>query len=169
MNEAQRYKVVMAGRRSRVAGEHWENMIEAACQHYRLKEIAEITKTPEPMKPLSRPNSKGQFTACYTKQAQPDYKGTLKGGRAVVFEAKHTDGDRMQQSVISPEQEKQLDRHLALGAECFVMVSFGFQQFFKVPWEVFRDMKARYGRKYITPEDVQEYRVRYIGGVLQFL
>ena len=156
MNEAQRYKAVMAGRRSRVAGEHWENMIEAACQHYRLKEIAEITKTPEPMKPLSRPNSKGQFTACYTKQAQPDYKGTLKGGR-------------MQQSVISPEQEKQLDRHAALGAECFVMVSFGFQQFFKVPWEVFRDMKARYGRKYITPEDVQEYRVRYIGGVLQFL
>ena len=144
-------------------------MIEAACQHYRLKEIAEITKTPEPMKPLSRPNSKGQFTACYTKQAQPDYKGTLKGGRAVVFEAKHTDSDRMQQSVISPEQEKQLDRHAALGAECFVMVSFGFQQFFKVPWEVFRDMKARYGRKYITPEDVQEYRVRYIGGVLQFL
>lgn len=169
MNEAQRYKAVMAGRRSRAAGEHWENMIEAACQHYRLKEIAEITKTPEPMKPLSRPNSKGQFTACYTKQAQPDYKGTLKGGRAVVFEAKHTDSDRMQQSVISPEQEKQLDRHAALGAECFVMVSFGFQQFFKVPWEVFRDMKARYGRKYITPEDVQEYRVRYIGGVLQFL
>ena len=152
-----------------MAGEHWENMIEAACQHYRLKEIAEITKTPEPMKPLSRPNSKGQFTACYTKQAQPDYKGTLKGGRAVVFEAKHTDSDRMQQSVISPEQEKQLDRHAALGAECFVMVSFGFQQFFKVPWEVFRDMKARYGRKYITSEDVQEYRVRYIGGVLQFL
>lgn len=169
MNEAQRYKAVMAGRRSRAAGEHWENMIEAACQHYRLKEIAEITKTPEPMKPLSRPNSKGQFTACYTKQAQPDYKGTLKGGRAVVFEAKHTDSDRMQQSVISSEQEKQLDRHAALGAECFVMVSFGFQQFFKVPWEVFRDMKARYGRKYITPEDVQEYRVRYIGGVLQFL
>lgn len=169
MNEAQHYKAVMTGRRSRVAGEYWENVIEAACQHYRLKEIAEITKTPEPMKPLSRPNSKGQFTACYTKQAQPDYKGTLKGGRAVVFEAKHTDSDRMQQSVISPEQEKQLDRHAALGAECFVMVSFGFQQFFKVPWEVFRDMKARYGRKYITPEDVQEYRVRYIGGVLQFL
>lgn len=169
MNEAQHYKAVMAGRRSRVAGEYWENMIEAACQHYRLKEMAEITKTPEPMKPLSRPNSKGQFTACYIKQAQPDYKGTLKGGRAVVFEAKHTDGDRMQQSIISPEQEKQLDRHAALGAECFVMVSFGFQQFFKVPWEVFRDMKTRYGRKYITPEDVQEYRVRYIGGVIQFL
>ena len=31
------------------------------------------------------------------------------------------------------------------------------------------NMKARYGRKYIKPEDVQEYKVRYIGGVLQFL
>ena len=169
MNEAQRYKAVMAGRRSRVAGEHWENMIEAACQHYRLKEIAEITKTPEPMKPLSRPNSKGQFTACYTKQAQPDYKGTLKGGRAVVFEAKHTDSDRLLQSAVTEDQEKRLNWHMALGAECFVMVSFGFREFFKVPWATFRAMKEHYGRKYITPEDVREYKVRYIGGVLHFL
>lgn len=49
MNEAQHYKAVMSGRRSKAAGEYWENMIEAACQHYRLKGIAEITKTPEPM------------------------------------------------------------------------------------------------------------------------
>lgn len=163
------YKATVAGRRSRAAGEMWEEMIEAACRHYRLAGTAEITKTPEPMKPLGRPNSRGQFTACYTKQAQPDYKGTLKGGQAVVFEAKHTDGDRLQQSVVSEEQEKQLDRHAALGAECFVLVSFGFQQFFKIPWEVFRDMKARYGRKYIKPEDVQEYKVRYLGGILRFL
>lgn len=169
MNDAQRYKAAIAGRRSRAAGEMWENMIEAACQHYRLKGVAEITKTPEPMKPLGRPNSRGQFTACYTKQAQPDYKGTLAGGRAIVFEAKHTDSDRLQQSVVSEEQEKQLDRHMALGAECFVLVSFGFQQFFKVPWEVFKNMKQNYGRKYITAEDVQTYKVRYIGGVLQFL
>ncbi len=33
------------------------------------------------MKPLRAPNQLGQFLACYTKAAQPDYKGTLKGGR----------------------------------------------------------------------------------------
>lgn len=170
MNQTQQhYRAVMAGKRNRVAGEHWEAMIEATCRHYQLKGVAEITKTPEPMKPLGRPNSKGQFLACYTKSAQPDYKGTLAGGRAIVFEAKHTDTDRMSRSVISEEQEKQLDRHMALGAECFVMVSFGFQEYFRIPWPVFRDMKEHYGRKYITPEDVQEYKVRYIGGVLQFL
>ncbi len=167
--DVKQYKAVIAGRRSRAAGEMWENMIEAACKHYRYTGEAEITKTPEPMKPLARPNSRGQFLACYTKQAQPDYKGTRKGGQAVVFEAKHTDGDRLLQSVVSEEQEKQLNRHEALGADCFVLVSFGFQQFYKIPWETFRNMKERYGRKYITPEDIEEYKVRYLGGVLRFL
>lgn len=163
------YKAVMQGKRNKVAGEHWEDMLEASCQHYRLHGIAEIEKTPEPIKQLGAKNSQGKFTACYTKKAQPDYKGTLKGGRSVVFEAKHTDTDRLQQSAVTDDQEKRLNRHAALGAECFVMVSFGFREFFKIPWEVFRDMKDRYGRKYITPEDVQEYKVRYMGGVLQFL
>lgn len=105
----------------------------------------------------------------FHEKSGPDYVGVLNGGRFIALEAKHTDGDRLQQSVVSAEQEKQLDRHAALGAECFVLVSFGFQQFFRIPWEAFRDMKARYGRKYIRPEDVQEYKVRYAGGILRFL
>lgn len=168
MNEGQHYRAVMTGRRSKVSGEHWEKMIEAACQHYRLEGTAEITKTPEPMRPI-KSLGQGKFIAHYEKMAQPDYKGTLAGGRAVVFEAKHTDGNRLLQSVISSEQEKQLDRHMRLGADCFVMVSFGFEQYFKIPWEIFRDMKQYYGRKYITPEDVRQYKVIYTGGVLQFL
>lgn len=167
MDERQ-YRAVMTGKRNKVAGEHWEQMLEASCRHYRLHGVAEITKTPEPMRPI-KSIGQGKFIAHYEKMAQPDYKGTLAGGKAVVFEAKHTDSDRMLRSVISSEQEKQLDRHAALGAECFVMVSFGFQEFFKIPWEVFRDMKEHYGRKYIKPEDVKEYAVRYIGGVLRFL
>lgn len=152
-----------------MAGEYWEAMIEASCQYFRLNGVAEIEKTPEPMKPLGRPNSRGQFLACYTKRGQPDFKGTRRGGRAVVFEAKHTDAGRMKRSVITSEQEKQLDRHAALGAECFVLVSFSFRQFFKIPWEVFRDMKERYGRQYITPQDIPEYEVKYRGGALRFL
>ena len=162
-------KAVLMGMRNRAAGEEWERILEASCQHYRLTGEAEIEKTPEPMKPIGPKNAKGQFLACYTKKAQPDYKGTLSGGQAVVFEAKHTDSDRLQQSAVTPDQEKRLDRHMALGAECFVMVSFGFREFFKVPWATFRSMKEHYGRKYITPVDVQEYKVRFIGGILYFL
>ena len=166
---AQHYRAVAVGKRSRAAGGFWEELLEDSCEYYSLMHKAEITKAPEPMKPIGPKNQKGQFLACYTKQAQPDYKGTLAGGRAVVFEAKHTDSARMNRNVISPEQERQLDRHAALGAECFVMVSFAFRQYFKVPWLVFRDMKQHYGRKYITPEDVGEYEVKYIGGILRFL
>lgn len=169
MDEAAKYyKAVVAGRRSKVAGEYWENMIEATCRYYSDAGIAEITKTPEPMRPI-KPLQGGRFVAVYTKMAQPDYKGTLNGGRAVVFEAKHTDTGRLQRSVISSEQEKQLDRHEELGAECFVMVSFGFEKYFKVPWRIFRDMKDHFGRKYITPQDVKEYEIKYSAGVLKFL
>lgn len=166
---AKRYRAVASGRRSRVAGAHWEQMIEATLRYYSDAGRAEIAKTPEPMRPLSRPNVKGQFLACFTKHAQPDYKGTLYGGNAVVFEAKHTDTGRMERKVITGEQERQLNRHENLGATCFVMLSFSFQRFFRVPWGVFRDMKRLYGRNYVTPEDLRMYEVEYRGGVLRFL
>ena len=63
------------GARSRTAGNQFEAMIDAACEWYKAAGAAVIDKTPEPMRPISRPNRAGQFTACYTKQAQPDYKG----------------------------------------------------------------------------------------------
>ncbi|MBQ8331113.1 MAG: Holliday junction resolvase RecU [Clostridia bacterium] len=158
----------MSGRRSREAGEFWENVIDATCEYYSRIGIAEIQKTPEPMKPI-RPLGNGKFIAHYEKRAQPDYKGTCAGGRSIVFEAKHTDADRLLQSVVSSEQEKRLNKHEKLGADCFVLVSFGFKEFFKVPWAVFRSMKEIYGRKYIKPEDLREYQIRYTGGVLKFL
>lgn len=160
-------KAAIIGRRSKAEGAFWEETIEKACAYYSAAGLAEIQKTPEPMRPI-RSLGNGKFIAHFSKMAQPDYKGTLKGGRAIVFEAKHTDKDRMLQSVISSEQEKELNKHLALGAECRVLVSFDFKRYFFIPWEVFRDMKARYGRKYIKPNDIPEYEIRYCG-VLLFL
>ncbi len=163
------YKAAVIGRRSRAEGQQFEALIEASCQHYRLRGLAEIDKNSEPIKQLGPKGPDGHFTACYIKKAQPDYKGTLAGGGSVVFEAKHTDKDRLLQSVVTDEQEKRLNRHMALGAECFVLVSFGFREFFKVPWAVFRTMKEHYGRKYITPADVQEFKIYCICGTLHFL
>lgn len=157
------------GRINKSRGRMFEDVIDAACQYYALKDAAIISKSNEPMRPLSRPNSGGQFLACFTKKSGADYIGVLSGGKFIALEAKHTDSDRLLQSAVTTDQEKWLDRHAALGAECFVMVSFGFEQYFKIPWAVFREMKKRYGRKYITPEDVREYGVGFTGGVLRFL
>ena len=85
------------GKQARVAGGYFENIISASCDYYLSRGLAKIEKTPEPMKPLGAKNRKGQFLACYTKQAQPDYGGTLKGGRSIYFEAKHTDDERIEQ------------------------------------------------------------------------
>ena len=163
------HKAALRGARNKASGEFWEKMIGMTCKWYTDHGIAEIEKTPEPMRPISSPDRAGRFMAVFTRAAQPDYKGTLAGGKAVVFEAKFTSADRMERSVISEEQEKRLNRHEALGAECFVLITFGFQQFFKVPWNVFRDMKEKFGRKYIKPEDLPEYEITISGGILKFL
>ena len=154
---------------SKRSGEYFEAIISSSLNWYADKGLALVEKTPEPMKPLSRPNKKGQFLACFTKAAQPDFKGTLKGGRSIVFEAKHTDDDRIEDKRVTKEQADRLQLHHSLGALSFVLVSFGLDDFYRVPWEVWREMKAIYGRKYITRQELEMFRVQYISGILKIL
>lgn len=148
------------GARSRAEGEGFESIIDNACAYYRSIGLADIEKTPEPMRPIGSPDRAGRFLACYTKQAQPDYKGILKGGRAINFEAKHTDSDRLTFDRVLTAQALRLSRTEALGGVAFVLCSFSGRAFYRVPWAVWKDMKRLFGRKYITPADLAEYRVR---------
>lgn len=157
------------GLQSRRAGEHFEDVISASLSWYEDKGVACIEKTPEPMKPLRAPNKRGQFLACYVKTGQPDYKGTLRGGRGVVFEAKHTDSDRIEYSRLTQEQADRLDLHHNLGAAAFVLVSFGLRDFYRIPWEVWRDMKEMFGYKHMKQPECEPYRVQYMAGVLKLL
>lgn len=159
----------MTGRQSRLAGEFFENRISGSCNWYKGKGLAYIEKTPEPMKPLRAPNRQGQFLACYTKAGQPDYKGTLSGGRAVVFEAKHTDSDRIERKRLTDEQLSSLAIHAELGALAFVLVSFGLNHFYRVPWETWRDMKDIYGRQYIKQTELAACEVPQTAGIIKLL
>ena len=156
------------GARNKRNGKIFEELIEAACVQYFIDKVAKIEKTPEPIKQLGPMQKNGRFIAAYEKAAQVDFKGTLKGGRTVCFDAKHTESDRIQQSAISPDQEECLDDYMEMGAVCFVLVSFGFTDFFKVPWGVWKNMKQIYGHKYLKPEEIEQYRVEY-RGYLKFL
>lgn len=157
------------GLQSKRAGEHFESLISASLNWYKDKGVAFIEKTPESMRPLRPPNRMGQFLACYTKAGQPDFKGTLTGGRAVVFEAKHTDSDRIEYGRLTQEQIDSLTEHHRLGAAAFIMVSFELQDFYRVPWETWRDMKSIYGHKHMTRTELEPFRVQYIAGVLKLL
>lgn len=155
--------------KSRNAGATFEDIISSSCEYYERQNMAMIEKTPEPMRVL-RSLGKGKYEAIFTKKAQPDFKGTLAGGKAIAFEAKHTDKDRIMRSAISNEQEKCLNAHEQMGAECYVFVSFGFRKFYKFPWKLFRDMKYHFGVKHIKEIDhISDFEIKFVCGRLEFL
>ena len=156
------------GYKSRAVGKNFEDFITASCKDYDERNVAFIEKTPEPMK-IIRPQEAGRFITCFAKSAQPDYKGTLFSGRSVCFEAKHTDSDRILQSAVTEEQEKCLDRHESMGAICFVLVSIQLQHFFRVPWCIWKEMKLYFGHKYMSVDELKQYRVPQLGYKILFL
>jgi recombination protein U len=154
---------------SLLQGQKFEDQIEIACELYRRAGIADIQKTPEPVKPLQAMGN-GRFLAVYTSKAQADFKGTLKGGRSVLFEAKTTATGKMEQARVTARQTEQMERGFQLGAEVFVMCMFIGSGAYRIPWAFWRDMKNQVGRKYVTPTDVSMYQVQ-VGknGALDFL
>lgn len=137
----------------------FEHRLDMSFEYLRRTGAAIIEKTPEPMKPLSQPNEYGQFKACFTKSAQPDYKGVQKGGRMLAYEAKFTSKERINQSRVTEMQAKYLSDYERMGARCYVLVGFMSGAVYRVPWSVWENMKAMFGRQYLTENDIGEYRV----------
>ena len=76
----------------------------------------------------------------------------------------------MTQDRVTADQTERLERAHQFGAVAFVLCSFGSVGFYRIPWTVWRDMKGRFGHKYITPQEAAPYEVRIGGpGVLLFL
>lgn len=147
------------GRRSKEAGETFERWIESACQYYLDLDIAHIEKTPEPFH-ITGTLPQGKVVGYYEKKGQPDYKGILCDGTGIMFEAKHTDSDRIKQEVVTDKQWESLDIYEKFGAHCFVMVSMGLTKFYRVPWKVWKQMKELFGRKYMTEVDLEPYQLK---------
>lgn len=148
----------LQGAISKAKGKKFEASLDAAFEHYARAGYAAIEKTPEPMRPCKALDG-GKFIAFFEKKAQPDYQGTIKGGRSVMLEAKFTAAERMEQSRVLAEQGETLTRHQQLGARCFVVAGFDSGAVYRIPWSVWTDMKTNFGRKYITEKDIAKYRV----------
>lgn len=166
---AEAYRASVQGKRNRALGLKFEEIITEACEYYRSMGLAYIEKTPEPMRVIGVINRKmGHFKAVFEKAAQPDFKGTMAGGRAIVFEAKHTETDRIQQSAVTEDQENAMNRHEAMGALCFVIVCLD-NHYYRVPWEKWKTMKADCGHKYMNAADLHPYTLGTWPGHLRFL
>ena len=166
---AEEYRASIQGKRNRAQGLQFEAIVDDVCDHYRLMGLAHIEKTPEPMKVIGVINRKmGHFKAVFEKAAQPDYKGTMQGGRPVVFDAKSTETDRIQQKAVTPEQWEALDLHEEMGAWCFILVSLDWK-YYRVPWAKWKTMKEDCGHKYMNAVDLTPYTLGAWPGALRFL
>lgn len=162
----------MINRRNRADGALFEQWIQTACDYYWSKGYACIEKTPEPMRPI-RPygeRSRGQFIACYVKQAQPDFKGVLCDGTCIIFDAKHTEKDRIRQDVVTETQYRLFERYESMGAKCFVIVSIGLESFYRIPWSAWKQMGILFGHKYMAfGRELEEYKVPLRNCTILFL
>lgn len=144
----------LQGAVSKAQGKKFEDRLDKSFAYYRAHGFAIIEKTPEPMRPVKNLGN-GRFEAFFEKKAQPDYKGTIKGGRTVMFEAKFTGIDRMEQSRVLKGQADYLDQHQELGARCYVIAGFSSGAVYRFPWNIWQNMKKHFGRKYVTEADVE--------------
>ena len=149
----------LLGKLAKARGKQFEDRLTASFEYYKDKGFAIVEKTPEPMRP-TKSLGNGKFIAYFEKQAQPDYKGVIKGGRAVMFEAKFTTADRIEQSRVLPIQAEYMDKHTRLGARCFVLVGFMSGEVYRVPRQEWAAMKELHGRKYITEAELENHRVQ---------
>lgn len=116
-----------------------------------------------------RRTGRGSFSPAIPKRDNRILREPSPGGRAVVFEAKHTDSDRIDYNRLTPEQLSSLEEHDRLGAATFILVSVELQDFYRVPWGVWRDMRKLYGHKHMNKAELEPFRVQYIAGVLKLL
>lgn len=151
----------LRGLKNRAEGKDFEERIDKSFAYYRATGYAMVDKTPEPTKVIKRLDG-GKFIAVFSSKAQPDYKGTRNGGRSVMFEAKYTSGDRIADNRVTETQWKYLSQAADLGAHCYVLAGFSSGNVYKIPWEIWRDMKAYFGRKYIKDTDpqLQQYKLK---------
>ena len=161
----------LQGKINRDLGKNFEEQIEAISEVYKRNKLAIIEKTPEPMKILKHIEN-GHFETVFMKAAQPDFKGTIKGGRTVVFDAKFTEADRITYQVLSDYQREMLLSYKELGAEAFVLVGFYDGSVYKIDINKWDCMKEEFGRKYIKQIELDEIGCKVKkskNGILDFL
>ena len=164
MNPKPRTERSWQAMKNNAQGGFFEGYIKAACEFYKSRGMAVVEKMPEPFKVTSTSRD-GTFTGRFIANAQPDFMGTLRGGRAICFEAKYTSTDQIKQSVITQTQWDSLEAHWAAGAKAGVCVGVG-DVFGFVPWGVWRNLKGVFGHKHMTAADLERFRVKFNGRCL---
>jgi len=121
------------------------------------------------MRPSAGKDPRRQLQGYTSKKKGQAFEAIIAaGGRAVCFEAKSKEGDRVNQTAVTQEQKEALDDHTDLGAATFVLLCMNGIDYYRVPWRIWRNMKRHYGRMYMTLEELEFFRIRF-DNTLKFL
>lgn len=114
-------------------GRGLEELLELINNIYRQKCIAMIHKVPTAWIPIR--DRRGKIaTAKVEKKASVDFLGVYEG-RGLAFDAKHTTGSRIRWDRLEIHQMDFLDMWQEAGGLSFVLVGFGLEQLYVVPWD----------------------------------
>ena len=91
---------------------------------------------------------------------KPDFKGTLKGGRTVVFDAKFTESSKITYQALSDFQRETLLNYSKLGAIAFVLVGFADRNMYRVDIHDWEAMQTIFGHKHIKQEELENRGLR---------
>lgn len=152
------------GKLNNAQGHSFENYIIGACKRYDDLGVARIAKVPEPFRTL-RKYRDGRAEVRFTGNAEPDFVGCQNGGTLIAFEAKRTLTNKLMQNVVTDYQWAALERYAQLGGTAGVCAGIGDETFW-LEWEIWKNMKQIYGRKYIMAADVQPFKVVFDGSIL---
>lgn len=155
------------GKRGKTYGDQFENLIELSCKRYAQQGLAYINKTFPPFTTIRRQGN--QVVGFYNKSGQPDFAGTLKNGRSVVFEAKHTNSTNLPFERVAPHQKQALNAHCDLGAEAFILVAFKLDSIYKIPINDWFELEKTVDKKSLNEKDLAEYKITNKKGLINFL
>lgn len=155
------------GKRGKAYGDQFERLIELSCNRYKNKGLAYINKTFPSFTATRRKGN--QVTGFYGSSGQPDFAGTLKNGRSVVFEAKHTNSTNIPFERVKQHQKQALKQHHELGAKAFILVAFKLDSIYKVPIMDWLELEKNIGKKSLNKKDLKEYKLSKDKGLISFL
>lgn len=144
-------------------GKNFERFVEMGCDYYRQEGLADISKFPEPFR-VTELMARGRFKGQFIGKANPDFEGTLKGGKSICFECKYTNNKSIRQAVVTEKQGEILDAKYKLGGIVGVCCGIGDRHFF-VPWSIWANMEIHFGKKSASAEDLKDYEVPFRQGI----
>ena len=149
-----------AGQRAAAAGSALEASLD---KHHTVAlglGLAEVRHVSPHVKHKGPGRLPGTFSAAFDAPGGSDYRGTLRGGRSLVAEAKSTQGATLAWSDFTEAERADMAAACELGALCLVLWwSAELAALFAVPWQAMPWKKSGAGQG-VRAVDVEEWRVR---------